>query len=203
MREQTGPEIQIEQMLSYVPSSATLLRVSAKSLGMLQTVIERTREECEQMDRKELAQHVLKATEQWTDSQQRETVFLIQWITDTDRPVSTLPFRVSPANGTMAGLPPIDGSFESLLAGMQAASQAKDKLMIEQLRAMTELFIRMVESLQGRLEVSDHRDQENRELKQVLLEAQSIDDATFNDRFDKFMTFITPLLQAKIQKDGN
>lgn len=193
----TTPITQIERLISRAPQSAKTLRVSAKSLGSLQSVIERDRDECDSLEPKELATHLLEAIENWTDSQQKETVFLIQWLSESDRQLEALPIRVSPTNGAaLTGLPAIDGSMESLLAGMQAASQAKDKLMIDQLKAMTELYISMVQSLQVRLEYAEGREQENRELKELIVEAQSDTTDNFNERLERMVKVFAPIIQA-------
>ena len=187
------------------PESATTLRVSAKSLGTLQTVLELSAVELANGKRESASEDILDSCEAWTSSQGKEVQFLAQWLTDDDRPVLTLPFRIAPSNQSIPGLPPIDGSLESLIASLQATGIAREKLTIELLSTSVGFFQSMLESAQTRIAFLEGQDLEVRRLKQELVDVNNSTGELASDNANQVWIkgVIEKLLEAKFKTFSN
>jgi hypothetical protein len=195
----------IERWLTRKPESATTLRVSAKSLGTLQTVLELSAVELANGKRESASEDILDSCEAWTSSQGKEVQFLAQWLTDDDRPVLTLPFRIAPSNQSISGLPPIDGSLESLIASLQATGIAREKLTIELLSTCVGFFQSMLESSQTRIAFLEGQDLEVRRLKQELVDVNNSTGELASDNANQVWIkgVIEKLLEAKFKTFSN
>lgn len=191
----TNSASHIERWLSRKPESATTARVSAIALGASQTVVELSAKEIDATKHGELAEEILDSTEAWAASRNKETSFLASWL-DGERPVLSLPFRITPQNSQLVGLPAIDGSLESLIATLQATGIQQHRLMIDMAKSVVELILSVVDSQQNRIHFLEGQEIEVRRLKNELSDiATSNDDQRFNkitNLVEKYITARSP-----------
>lgn len=162
----------LERWLKRRPENATVLRCSARSLGQLQVVRELV-SDTSANDYHDIAVTLFEDCSDWADTKEKEVRFLIQWL-ENDRPIATREMVISPLNSD--GLPPIDGSLESLVASLHATGLQKDQMLINMTKAMVEIVIRVSEAFQGRMDHVHVQEQENLKLREALIETAATDD---------------------------
>jgi len=196
----------IHQITSWVKSpsdGSTICRVSARSLGSLQTVSEYERTEIEQKGEKLIAEEIIEACENWTDGVQKEVTFIGQWLSATDRPLKSMQWRVQPSlDGSSTGFPVADGTPESILAQMQVYAAKKDELQLNMLKAFVDMQIQSMNSMREHVERLESREAELVELKQNLAETSVLDsNPAVEQRINKIMDVLSrALLPPNAQK---
>jgi hypothetical protein len=182
----------LERWLKRQPHNATVLRCSARSLGQIITVRELVAEtECS--DYNGLAKGLYEDCEDWADSKEKDTRFLIEWLAE-DRPIATKELVMSPLNSDGTNI--LEHGLEGLIAAQAATGLQKDEMLIKMTKAMVEIVIRVSESIQAGIAVSHSREQENFKLREALLDA-----AAGDDEFKKeVLGFVKAFLPAVLPK---
>jgi hypothetical protein len=183
----------IERWLASKPESATTLRVAAVALGTTQTVMELKASEVAAERLAEFAERILDSSDAWADNRKKETSFLAVWL-DGERILLSLPYRITPTNGKLDGLPAADGSLESLISNLQAMGIEQHKLIMEMAKGVTELVLSIVEAQQGRIQFLEGQEIEVRRLKNELIDIAGSGD---DQRYNKFMGLFERFLEAK------
>jgi hypothetical protein len=183
----------IERWLASKPESATTLRVSAVALGATQTIMELKAIEVLPDKLAEFSERILDSSDAWAENRKKETSFLAVWL-DGDRTLLSLPFRITPTNGKLDGLPAADGSLESLISNLQAMGIEQHKLIMEMAKGVTELVLSIVEAQQGRIQFLEGQEIEVRRLKTELIDIAGSGD---DQRYNKFMGLFERFLEAK------
>lgn len=181
----------LDRWLKRKPENATILRCSARSLGQMITVRELIAA-TEIEDTHGVATGLYEDCEDWADSKEKDVRFLLEWL-DNDRTIATKEMVMSPLNSD--GHAGFDG-LEGLIAAQAATGLQKDQMLINMTKAMVEIVIRVSESIQGGIDRSASREQENFKLREALLEA-----AAGDDEFKKEMIgFLKGFLPAVLPK---
>lgn len=183
----------VERLLSRKPDAATSLKVTAVTLGSISTVMELSEKDFES-EGDGLASSILDTCDAWVLSRRKETPFFVSWF-DRDRPIMQLPLRISPPDTQFSGLPPIDGSLESLIATLQATGIQQHKLMIEMAQAVVSLILNVVESQQARIQFLEGQEIEVRRLKNEL---SDIATSTDDQRFNKITTLVEQWIKSRL-----
>lgn len=165
----------LERWLDRQPPEATVLRVSARSLGQMVTVSEHLASELDKSACTSLAIAIVEDCDDWADQEGKECKFLIQWFDGDQRPIGTRQHRAAPLNEDYTGGITIDGSPESLLATIQAGSIRKDELLMQMAQSVVKMVCQVSDAFQGRIERGAVTDAENLQLKEALLEASTED----------------------------
>lgn len=181
----------LDRWLKRKPENASVLRCSARSLGQQITVRELIAA-AEIEDTKGVATGLYEDCEDWADSKEKDTRFLLQWL-DGDRTIATKEIVMSPLNSD--GQTGFDG-LEGLVAAQAATGLQKDQMLINMTKAMVEIVIRVSEAFQGRMDHVHVQEAENLKLREALIEAASGD-----DEFKKeVLSFIKGFLPAVLPK---
>lgn len=184
----------LENWLARKPDTATILRVSVRSIGGQITISELVAEPITKESAFNLAKAIVEDCNSWADEAQKESVFLLQWL-DGERPVATRHLKVSPLNEGIDGLPAIDGSTESILASLQAANIRKDEEVIRIMQAVGGLLTNHAEALQATIERTNVLERENLRLKEALIE-KSDDDAEWKKEMLSIVKGFLPAVSA-------
>jgi hypothetical protein len=187
----------LERWLNRKPDTATILRISAKSMGSTVVLAEHVAEEMKKDARLNLAKNIFEDCYSWADEAQKETNFFIQWLAEGERPVGTKQFKVSPLNENINGMPPIDGSAESILSCLQAANLQKDEKIIRIMEAFSNLLVNQAEAIQSTAEHKHSLEAENLRLKEALLDKEDEDAAWKKE----MVGFLKGLIPANLPKN--
>lgn len=196
--ETTDPVSRLTRWIERKPESADTLRLVVEMLAKQDLVLEYSSEEVDRLGAGAVAQGMFEECEIWAETKAKIVPFKAQWIAD-NREVSSRPFKVIPdsLNGVgQTGLPPIDGTAESWLASLQAASLRKDQILITQMEAVAGLFLQLVEHQQQRISWLEGQELEARKLREDMIELTRGDQES-EARFARLMSVLEKGLQAK------
>lgn len=180
------------------PANAVVLKLTLQAIGETSHVFQRP---CEDITGNfdELAETLLQTADDYTEQRRRETAFLLAYYDEHGSVVLSKPFRIRPNEEVTGKLPTPDGSLESLIAGLQGAAQAKDRLLLETMVKSFELYFQLVESLQNRIAYLEGQDINYRQLRNEMVTGTSEPD---DRRFNQVMLLLDSFMKGRAAAAG-
>lgn len=204
MKPTTRAAASLASWLQEMPGETQFLKVSTRAgMGAQQVLLELPVAELAGEKPVAFAERILRQCESWSDTVNRECLFVAQFLLDQDKPTSTIQFRVGPINGDAM---PIDGSCESWILQLQATLHQKDRLILDMMKTAGEAYQRIIETLTERLGALESNRATVEKLREQLVaeraEITAGTEAGSNAKFDRLLGVAEKLLTAEISRQN-
>lgn len=187
----------IRDLIAKRPKSAVRLQIMNIAMAGNKPVCSFTAEEIAEANVDDVLNDILGQCSQWAASNNRETTFTGDWLTDDDHVARSLQWRELP-EGASESLS--DGSVESTMRALQGIIQDQHKYTTDLTRLVGAVMENTTKQLLQRIEVLETERAEVLELKEnLLIESVNDEDGDFQkENMNRIMKLLEGVITARM-----